>query len=79
MCHLHQDAPLETATNRSEPMDCGPNVDQTPNGSAVGGHGSGATRLWGEDRAARSEAVGRPAGAALVAVGPDLLASFGVD
>ena len=28
-CHLHQDAPLETATNRSEPMDCGPNVDQT--------------------------------------------------
>jgi hypothetical protein len=28
-CDLHNDAPLETATNRSAPMDCGPNVDQT--------------------------------------------------
>jgi hypothetical protein len=27
-CDLHQDAPLETAANRSVPMDCGPNVDQ---------------------------------------------------
>jgi hypothetical protein len=28
-CDLHNDAPLETATNRSAPLDCGPNVDQT--------------------------------------------------
>jgi hypothetical protein len=27
-CDLHQDAPLETATNRWIPMGCGPNVDQ---------------------------------------------------
>jgi hypothetical protein len=44
-CDLHQDALLVTAVDRSAPMDCGPNVDQTPDGSAVGGHMSGAARL----------------------------------
>ena len=56
---LRDDGPLVTAAYRPLPMECGPNVDQTPNDSAIGGHGSGATRLWGEDRTARSKAPAR--------------------
>jgi hypothetical protein len=52
---MHRWGPLRTARLRWI-------VDQTwtrPDGSAVGGHVSGAARLWGEDRTARPEAPAR--------------------
>jgi len=65
-CDLGNDAPLETAANRSEPMDCGPNVDRTRMAQQPVHMGQG---LPGSGERAEPPNPRRPPGTELVSVG----------